>query len=112
MAQNDNTSVFGTHNVLHWILALAILALICLKGYENWQVIKLRQHQVELTQNEKAEQDSINVFIERGKMACRVCDDYEKNNQNRITDSQIAFIVIGVILFVGGIFAWAFKDFY
>ena len=108
MAQNDNTNAIGTNNILHWILALAILALICLKGYDYYQVIELRQKQIALTEEAKAIQDSVRAFIERGKMACRVCKDYEANNPEKINEGVI---IIGVLLLVGGAFAWAFKDF-
>jgi predicted negative regulator of RcsB-dependent stress response len=112
MAQNDLPQKSILDKIIYISIALAVVALIGFKCYDYYQVIQLRQPQIELTEHEKAAQDSVMAFVERGKMACRVCKDCENNNPNRITDGQAALISIGLILFVGGIFAWAFWNSY
>jgi hypothetical protein len=111
MAQNDFIkSNFNSPFI--WVLALCTIVLVGFKSYDYYLGIELKQSKIELTQEEKVEQDSIRAFVERGKMACRVCDDYQDNNPNRISKESSAAIVIGFFLFVGACFMWAFKDFY
>lgn len=111
MAQNDNVKS-NFNSPFLWVLALCTIVLVGFKSYDYYLTIELKQKQIQLTEEAKVIQDSIRAFVERGKLACRVCEDYKKNDPEKIRDF---FIFIGVCLFcvfVAGIYMLLCKYFY
>jgi len=110
MAQNDNVKS-NFNSPFLWVLALCTIVLVGFKSYDYYLTIELKQKQIQLTEDAKVTQDSIRAFVERGKLACRVCEDYKKNDPEKINEGLVAVGISLFIILLCCIFAWAFKDF-
>lgn len=111
MAQNDLPQKSILDKIIYASITLSIVALIGFKCYDYYQVIELRQQQIELTQEAKAIQDSVRAFVERGKMACRVCKDYEQNDPNKPSEGFIIIVIIVIVCFGGGVIMYIFRPY-
>lgn len=105
MAQSDNVkSNFNSPFI--WVLALCTIVLVGFKSYDYYLTIELKQRQIQLTHEAKVIQDSIRAFVERGKLACRVCEDFRKNDPTKFRDGQIAAIFIAIFCLLGLVFVY------
>jgi len=105
MAQNDNVKS-NFNSPFLWVLALCTIVLVGFKSYDYYLAIELKQKQIQLTQEEKVIQDSIMAFVERGKLACRVCEDFRKNDPTKFRNEQIVAIFIVIFCLLGLVFVY------